>query len=89
MKDFERSMQDMVATFIENVQTSLAQCRELENIHHEKMMEIAIITLEKVIKNELDDEISEDLRMVGISNTRMWHMKYISIGKWYQSKPHV
>ena len=28
------------------------------------MLEIAIITLEKVVKNELDDEISEDLRMV-------------------------
>lgn len=57
-------MQDMVGTFVENVQALLSQCRDLENNHHEKMMEIAIVTLEKVIKNELDDEISDDLKMV-------------------------
>lgn len=60
-------MQDMVATFIESVQAYLSQIRELENLHHEKMMEIAIVTLEKVIKNELDPEISEDLRMVRLT----------------------
>ncbi|XP_064595278.1 dynein regulatory complex subunit 3-like [Liolophura sinensis] len=64
IKDFERNMQDMVATFIESVQAYLSQIRDLENLHHEKMMEIAIVTLEKVIKNELDPEISEDLRML-------------------------
>lgn len=54
----------MCSNFIENVQGYLSQCRDLENAHHERMLEIAIITLEKVVKNELDDEISEDLRMV-------------------------
>ena len=54
----------MCSNFIENVQGYLSQCRDLENNHHERMLEIAIITLEKVVKNELDDEISEDLRMV-------------------------
>lgn len=57
-------MQDMVSSFQENIQAFLAQCRDLETFHHEKMMEIAIVTLEKVLKNELDDEINEDLRMV-------------------------
>lgn len=64
IKEFERNMQDMVGTFVENVQALLSQCRDLENNHHEKMMEIAIVTLEKVIKNELDDEISDDLKML-------------------------
>ncbi|XP_060081778.1 dynein regulatory complex subunit 3-like [Ylistrum balloti] len=64
IKDFERSMQDLVASFQENIQAFLAQCRDLETFHHEKMMEIAIVTLEKVLKNELDDEINEDLRML-------------------------
>ena len=54
----------MVASFIENVQSLISQCRDLENQHHEKMLEIAIITLEKVVKNELDDEIPDDLREV-------------------------
>lgn len=64
VKEFERNMEDAVSNFIENVQSHLANCRELENIHHEKMMETAIVTLEKVIKNELDDEISDDLKML-------------------------
>ena len=51
-------------TFTENVQGLITQCRDLENIHHEKLMEIAIFTLEKVVKNELDDEIPDDLREV-------------------------
>lgn len=57
-------MQDMVTNFIENVQGFLSQCRDLENQHHEKLLEMSIVTLEKVIKNELDEEITEDLRMV-------------------------
>lgn len=58
----------MGTTFIENVQGYLSQCRDLENAHHERMLEIAIITLEKFVKNELDDEISEDLRNVSCPN---------------------
>jgi len=54
----------MGSNFIENVQGYLSQCRDLENAHHERMLEIAIVTLEKVVKNELDDEISDDLRNV-------------------------
>ena len=58
-------MQDLVSSFIENVQGYLTMCRDLENIHHESMMELAIVTLEKVIKNEVDEkEVPEDLRIV-------------------------
>lgn len=62
VKDFERNLQDMVGTFIEGVQSLLSHCRDLENQHHEKIMEIALINLEKSNKNELDDDISDDLR---------------------------
>ena len=54
----------MVGTFIEGAQSLLSQCRDLENQHHEKIMEIALINLEKSNKNELDDDTSEDLRNV-------------------------
>ncbi|KAL4240950.1 Dynein regulatory complex subunit 3 [Mactra antiquata] len=67
IKEFERNLQDMGSTFIENVQGYLSQCRDLENNHHERMLEIAIVTLEKFVKNELDDELSEDLRNLGLS----------------------
>ena len=64
VKEFERNLSDMVGTFIEKVQGYFSLCRDLENQHHERILEIAMVTLEKAIKNELDDEVSEDLRMV-------------------------
>ncbi|XP_022092308.1 dynein regulatory complex subunit 3-like [Acanthaster planci] len=64
IKDFERAMADMVAVFVEQVQGLISQIRDLENVHHERVLEIAIITLEKYVKNELDDEIPEELRLL-------------------------
>ncbi|MBN3303924.1 DRC3 protein, partial [Amia calva] len=75
VKDFERNISDMVSGFIETVQVLLvstlpyweftfAQCRDLENNHHEKLLEIAVATLEKVAKNELVEDLSDDIRML-------------------------
>nr|XP_054762635.1 dynein regulatory complex subunit 3-like [Lytechinus pictus] len=64
IKDFERNLADMVSSFVEYVQGLISQVRDLENIHHERLLEIAHITLEKYVKNELDDELPEDLRML-------------------------
>lgn len=58
----------MGSNFIENVQGYLSQCRDLENAHHERMLEIAIVTLEKVVKNELDEDIPDELRNVSENN---------------------
>ncbi|XP_013395045.1 dynein regulatory complex subunit 3-like [Lingula anatina] len=63
-KDFERNLSDLVSSFIENCQGHISALRDLENIHHEKLLEISIVTLEKVVKNELDEEIPEDLRLL-------------------------
>ncbi|XP_008684200.1 dynein regulatory complex subunit 3 isoform X2 [Ursus maritimus] len=59
---FERNIIDLVALFIENVQSLMAQCRDLENHHHEKLLEISINTLEKILKGELDEDLPDDLR---------------------------
>jgi len=64
IKDFERNMSDMVSFFVENVQGLISQCRDLENNHHEKISDIAVVTLEKLMKNELEEEIPDDLRML-------------------------
>ncbi|KAJ6656020.1 hypothetical protein lerEdw1_004605 [Lerista edwardsae] len=40
------------------------ECRDLENHHHEKLLEIAINTLEKIVKSELDEEMPDDVRML-------------------------
>ncbi|XP_061081055.1 dynein regulatory complex subunit 3 [Conger conger] len=62
VKDFERNISDMVASFIEAAQGIFAQCRDLENIHNEKLLEISMATLEKVAKNELEEESQDELR---------------------------
>ncbi|XP_075415256.1 dynein regulatory complex subunit 3 [Tenrec ecaudatus] len=59
---FERNIIDLVGLFIENVQSLMAQCRDLENHHHEKLLEIAINTLEKIVKGEFDDDLPDDVR---------------------------
>uniref|UniRef100_A0A0D9R7P4 Dynein regulatory complex subunit 3 n=1 Tax=Chlorocebus sabaeus TaxID=60711 RepID=A0A0D9R7P4_CHLSB len=59
---FERNIVDMVGLFIENVQSLMAQCRDLENHHHEKLLEISISTLEKTVKGNLDEDLPDDLR---------------------------
>uniref|UniRef100_S4RPJ0 Uncharacterized protein n=1 Tax=Petromyzon marinus TaxID=7757 RepID=S4RPJ0_PETMA len=64
VKDFERNLTDMVAAFIENVQGLLSQCRELENNYHEKLLEVLMSTFDKIVKNELKEELSEDLRLI-------------------------
>ncbi|XP_067238775.1 dynein regulatory complex subunit 3 [Chanodichthys erythropterus] len=63
-KDFERNISDMVGGFIEYVQGIFALCRDLENQHHEQQLEIALATLEKVVKNELEEEIPDDVAML-------------------------
>ena len=68
IKDFERNASDLVSSFTETIQALVAQLRDLENQHHERLLELAVITLEKVIKNELDDEISDDLREASQQN---------------------
>ncbi|XP_032354888.1 dynein regulatory complex subunit 3 isoform X2 [Camelus ferus] len=59
---FERNIVDLVELFIENVQSLMAQCRDLENHHHEKLLEIAINILEKIVKGELDEDLPDDVR---------------------------
>jgi len=64
IKDFERNMADLVSVFLENVQAFLTQAREHENAHNEKMMECASSSLEKAAKNELDEELPDDLKLL-------------------------
>ena len=46
----------------------------MENVHHEKVTDIVNVTLEKLMKNELEEEISEDLRMVRLSRIRYFYL---------------
>lgn len=45
---------------------TMAQCRDLETHHHEKLLEICINTLEKMLKGELDADLPDDVRAVSV-----------------------
>ncbi|NXF31682.1 DRC3 protein, partial [Nyctibius bracteatus] len=77
IKEFKRNVADIASAFIGNVRgiypfdtfsltifSTMTQCRDLENHHHEKLLEIAITTLEKSVKNELDEDLPDDVRML-------------------------
>uniref|UniRef100_A0A4W3IEN8 Dynein regulatory complex subunit 3 n=1 Tax=Callorhinchus milii TaxID=7868 RepID=A0A4W3IEN8_CALMI len=43
-------------------QITIAQCRDLENHYHENVLEIAVSTYEKMVKNEVEEEMPDELR---------------------------
>ncbi|KAI5934717.1 Dynein regulatory complex subunit 3 [Manis javanica] len=45
----------------------MAQCRDLENHHHEKLLEISINTLEKIVKGELEEDLPDGLRALFVN----------------------
>jgi len=64
INNFERNLADLIATFTEHIQGLVSTMRELENTHNEKLLEGCIVILEKVVKNESEIELSEDLRVL-------------------------
>jgi hypothetical protein len=57
-------MSEMVNNFVEQIQGLFSQIRDLENIQFERLQEMCLSTLEKVIKGEVADEFPDDLRDV-------------------------
>ena len=57
-------MSDLVNNFVEQMRGYFAQLRDLENIQFERLQELCIVTLEKVMKNEMPEDFAEDLRDV-------------------------
>ncbi|XP_010287129.1 PREDICTED: leucine-rich repeat-containing protein 48 [Phaethon lepturus] len=69
IKDFKGNVAVIASTFIENIKGIMTQCRDLENHHHEKLLEISITTLEKLVKNELDEDLPADVQMLLVDKT--------------------
>ncbi|XP_065900080.1 dynein regulatory complex subunit 3-like [Dysidea avara] len=63
-KEFERNYTEMVTVFIENVQNHMTQCRDIENSHHEHLSDIALQMLEKFVKNQLLEDLHDELRIL-------------------------
>ncbi|XP_062359379.1 dynein regulatory complex subunit 3 [Cinclus cinclus] len=62
LQDFKRSIDVIASTFTENIQGMFSQCRDLENQHHEKLMGIAIATLEKLDMDPFDESLPDDVQ---------------------------
>ncbi|KAL9835795.1 dynein regulatory complex subunit 3 [Geothlypis trichas] len=62
LQDFKRSIDVTASTFTENIQGMFSQCRDLENQHFEKVMEIVQATLKKIALFELEEDFPDDLR---------------------------
>ncbi|XP_028843460.1 dynein regulatory complex subunit 3 [Denticeps clupeoides] len=64
MTIFEKSISDLVTTFINDVKDVFSQCRDLENQHYNKILEISMATLKKIARNELKEDLPIDVRML-------------------------
>ncbi|NXI76390.1 DRC3 protein, partial [Rhipidura dahli] len=66
LQDFKRSIDVIASTFIEKIQGIYPfhsiQCRNLENQHHEKLMEMTFAILKKLDKDELEEDFPDDVR---------------------------
>ncbi|NXM48749.1 DRC3 protein, partial [Gymnorhina tibicen] len=66
LQDFKRSIDVIASTFMENIQGIYPfhsiQCRDLENQHHEKLIEMTFAILEKLDKDELEEDFPDDVR---------------------------
>ncbi|NWW77186.1 DRC3 protein, partial [Climacteris rufus] len=57
------------AAFSLTLSCTMTQCRHLENQHHEKLMEVVTATLEKSHKEELEEDLPDDVKMLLVDKT--------------------
>ncbi len=62
--EFERNMSELVTNFVEMIQGFFSQIRDLENIQFERLQELCLTMLEKVLKGEVPEDFSDDLKDV-------------------------
>ncbi|NWW64169.1 DRC3 protein, partial [Ifrita kowaldi] len=66
LQDFKRSIDVIASALIENIQGIYPfhsiQCRDLENQHHEKLIEMTFAILEKLDKDEFEEDFPDDVR---------------------------
>uniref|UniRef100_A0A3Q3NL64 Dynein regulatory complex subunit 3 n=1 Tax=Labrus bergylta TaxID=56723 RepID=A0A3Q3NL64_9LABR len=69
IKMLDKNLSDMVGKFSETVQglypfslNTFTQCRDLEDTYYEKVRQVAIATLEKVGKGEVEDDMQDDAK---------------------------
>ncbi|NWX28794.1 DRC3 protein, partial [Notiomystis cincta] len=73
LQNFKRSIDVIASTFIENIQGIYpfhsVHCRDLENQHHEKLMETIIAILKKLDEGELEEDLPNDVQKLLMDKT--------------------
>ncbi|XP_029364433.1 dynein regulatory complex subunit 3 [Echeneis naucrates] len=64
IKKLDDNISEMVGNFTETVQEIFAQCRDLEDNYYLNMQKIAVETLEKVAKDDLEEDIPDDVKIL-------------------------
>ncbi|XP_071329892.1 dynein regulatory complex subunit 3 [Trachinotus anak] len=62
IKKLDINTSEMVGNFSETVQGIFAQCRDLEDSYNHNVRKIAVATLEKVAKDNLEEDMPDDVR---------------------------
>lgn len=53
-----------MTTFTEFLHANLSICRDLENIHNERMMDMIIVIMDKLVMKKMTDEVEAQLSEV-------------------------
>ncbi|CAH8872027.1 unnamed protein product [Trichobilharzia szidati] len=61
INEFELNLNDMINTFIENVEGHFTECRELQSQYHERLTDICPSILERFMRNDFQTEPSDAL----------------------------
>ncbi|XP_026181242.1 dynein regulatory complex subunit 3 [Mastacembelus armatus] len=64
IKKLDINISEMVGNFSETVQGIFAQCRDLEDNYNQDIKKIAVATLEQVAKDNLENNMSANVRML-------------------------
>nr|XP_033500180.1 dynein regulatory complex subunit 3 [Epinephelus lanceolatus] len=64
IKLLDTTISDMVCNFSETAQEIFVQCRDLEDSYYEKVREVAVATLESVAKDNVDEDLPDDVKML-------------------------
>jgi hypothetical protein len=64
IRDFGRNTRDQMTTFTEFLHANLSICREMENVHNERMMEMIIVIMDKLVMKKMTVEVEAQLSEV-------------------------
>ncbi|CAH8676673.1 Dynein regulatory complex subunit 3 [Schistosoma haematobium] len=66
INEFELNLNDMISTFLENVEEHFTECRELQTQYHERLTDLCPSILERFMRSDFQSEPSDALLAIFI-----------------------